>query len=508
LRLDSQGGSFTLVPPEPQPEPEAEAEPEAESEPPPQPPEVRGGDPDAPEIGDVLSEMWETEQQAKEQREAEIKTERQAIETSFDSVDLDVDAILTAAMDEAEALPEPEPEPEPEEQSEEFRSAVLVSQPEPASRADLEKLKDWSEGKAGASGQKAEGKPHRGRQILNPILDALGPPRRVRTLDGFYREIDLLKDVVNGRRGWTAIEREDQQALIGVIAARCRHLQDEASPALGHPLALMSLDNLFSGLTSYSARHRPGFVLGLMREHTPDHGDTWVEEARHWWRFFGRNDLGEEDAPEEPVALNPERELDNLADVVANEAATRKDIVRATLACLKAKIQIRDPRLIKILLPHLRKLDKEKRLKGLRKNIRAYQREVEAEGAEADADVEALPANWPHRNRTEGETLILVGGDRRDKTAKRYRDVFGFKRVEWISGWEPRRIDAAAKRIASGSYTAVIFLSRFLSHKAWDSLSPVCKTSGTPYAIVERGYGVSQARVALEKAFSVGVNGG
>jgi hypothetical protein len=333
-------------------------------------------------------------------------------------------------------------------------------------------------------------------------LDGIGPPSRITTLDGFYKELNLLEHTVKGSRGWTVIDAPMQKALFGLLVARCRHLQDEASPFLGYPMMANALDGLFSALTAYSDKHRPGFVIGLMREHTPDRG-SWINDARFWWGELAHEELSEDEEIgfDSPLPPNPEKELRRLIEIVTAEEVVTKDVVKATLLCLKAKIPTRDPRLIKALLPHLRKLDKEKRLKALRKNIRAYQREIEAEGIEADEDTETLPDDWPYRDKTEGQTVFIVGGDRRDKTAKRYREVFGFKRVEWISGWRVRRVEAVAKRVEGGGVGIVIFLARFLSHSAWETIQPACKASGTPAILIERGYGVSQVREAMERTF-------
>ena len=61
---------------------------------------------------------------------------------------------------------------------------------------------------------------------------------------------------------WRTLPREAQKALVGLVTARARHLQDERDPDQMGPDTRDELDRVFSALTSFSKREQPGFVFG------------------------------------------------------------------------------------------------------------------------------------------------------------------------------------------------------------------------------------------------------
>jgi CO/xanthine dehydrogenase FAD-binding subunit len=54
-------------------------------------------------------------------------------------------------------------------------------------------------------------------------------------------------------------------------------------------------------------------------------------------------------------------------------------------------------------------------------------------------------------------------------------------------------------RIAAGSVDLVVLLGRFMSHSIQDQVIPACKQAGIAWVVVERGYGVEQLRLAIER---------
>ena len=399
---------------------------------------------------------------------------------SFDLVDPRPRVAPVKEVKEAPKAPEVPPE---------RQTARIVSLPPPASEKDLEKLVGWSKG---------EGKPTRKAQVLREtksvlesVLEMLGSPVKVTKLEGYNSEMGLLQRVVDTMDTWVSFPRDAQRSLIGAIAARARHLQDEVAPKLDHPFASVHLDGIFSTLTQFSAVYRPGFVLGLSRSHTPN-GSSWVEDAKDYWY-----DLTGDEEPETPaVKTNPDKAIHELESLALEDDVERQDLVEATLRCLEAQVPANDPRLSRLLAPHIKLLTKEPKLKAVRKAIRNYQKQIHEEAKET---VSPIPDDWPYWDQVRGKNVAIVGGDKPLKVT-RLKEAFEFD-FEWIAGWKMRQIEAMASRAERGTVDMVILLTAFLSHKAWDHLTPACKAGGTPLIIVERGYGVNQVRQAMERTF-------
>lgn len=361
---------------------------------------------------------------------------------------------------------------------------------EPPKPPDLSLLKQWAAGKTNP----AEG-------ILPRLLDSLGEPRRVMTLDQYRQEIQRLARITGDFTDWIRLPHEEQRALTGLVAARARHLQDEAGPELNHPYLGEAMNRLFSNLTAYSADARPGFVFGLSRGHTPVHG-TWLEDACMWWaRLHGETEDETDDNPidaEDKPSRSVGKALNALEKVAGLENPDPHAVITTALECLDLGLSASNPRIVKLLQPHLGLLTRERKLKGVRKAIRDYEKELRKEADSADKDISPLPNDWPFWKYTEGKKIAIVGGDKRDTTIERFRVAFKAASVEWESGWQVRRVEALAQRIQSGNIDMVILLARFMSHQAWYILVPPCKEARVPFVLVERGYGLSQVRSAVE----------
>lgn len=335
---------------------------------------------------------------------------------------------------------------------------------------------------------------------LMAVMNDLGQPQDIRDIHDLHAEVSRLERAsVEATHRWAMLPTDARHALMGVCVTRARYLQDTVMPRLKHPFVGTQIDRMFSQFTAYSADTRPGYVYGLSRTHSPE-GKTWLADALTWWTTLeGLLPQDEPDnIPNEKEPLNPEKALGRLDGLAGEDDTTNAELVAAVLVALTAGVSTNDIRLVKILLPHLDKLTREPKLKAVRKAIRSYKNELNAEGTESEADTTVLPADWPFWDYTRDKHALLVGGDKRERTVERFQEVFGFATLEWDSGWQPRRIEALARRIEQGSVDIVILLARFLSHKAWDSLVPVCKEAGVPFILVERGYGVSQVQATME----------
>jgi len=311
---------------------------------------------------------------------------------------------------------------------------------------------------------------------------------------------------------WLDLPSDCHLGLTGLCAAKARHLQDEASPALKRPMLFMLLDKIFSRLTAFSKEYRPGFVFGLTRHHRPE-SESWLEDARSWWQHLGIKispggpgsvvEIGEP----EVVLPNPEKALNYLDGILEDEEPDRGLVCAEVVLCLKAGVRPDDPRLVKMLHPHSKLLTKEPKVKATRKAIRDFRKEMQEAGKKAEQDKTALPEDWPYWEYTRGKAAIIVGGETRVRVMKRIQKAFAFESIEWETSWNVRRNEAIASQVASGKIEVVIFLARFMSHQAWDIIGPSCKSAGTTSILVEQGYGVGIVRHTLESNLAGKLNG-
>lgn len=89
----------------------------------------------------------------------------------------------------------------------------------------------------------------------------------------------LLLDVTTDIDQWAAFDINIQRALVGLVAAAARHLQDET---FVDSAGVLPLNQVFSRLTAFSGTYRPGFVRGLTRAHSPN-GESWVADLKFWY---------------------------------------------------------------------------------------------------------------------------------------------------------------------------------------------------------------------------------
>jgi len=356
----------------------------------------------------------------------------------------------------------------------------------------LQRLVDWSKV------SNPDALPH--VATLAEVLDALGPPQQV-TSDDYDEDMAKLQAAIDAMSQWQAFDCTTQRALLGLVASRLRYLQDEViSPDVhGNPETVFQ--PLFKALTFFSALEKPGFVFGLAQSHKPQ-ADTWLKDARYWWdvlqQIAGRKQVTSRNQDDFP---NPDRAVRFLAELSGEDEVDREDLTKAAVACLEAKVSPSDQRLVKILLPHLELLTKERRLKATRKAIRDYQKELDQDCQSSDSNTSKVPVSWPHWSRVEGARVLVIGGEQREGAAERMSEAFRFSSLEWDSGWNTRRLNSMAQRVAAKSVDLVVCLTNFMSHKAWWAMVSACKTAGVSYVAVERGYGVNQIQAAMEAAF-------
>lgn len=340
-------------------------------------------------------------------------------------------------------------------------------------------------------------------------LDVLATP--ILEANRFNAVVVGVQDMVQYTDQWAILDQNTQRALVGLVAAVARHLQDETDLDSS---ALLPLNSIFSRLTAFSATYRPGFVRGLTRSHGP-YNDTWMADIRQWYRELTHTDTtaaprvwtskpadpppAVEDDEDEPEPLNPERSLSALRHLLDADEPDRDLVCKAAMVCIDAGVRPTDPRLLRMLGMHLELLTKEPSLKNLRKAIRESQKEAEEE---ARKDNSTPPSDWPYWAYTRGKRLLILGGDVRNTTTNRLQKVFGFSEILWETGHQTRRVQAAVTQVSAGSIDMVLFLARFVSHAAWDVAVPACKAAKVPFVLVESGYGTAQIRAAMEQTLS------
>jgi hypothetical protein len=349
---------------------------------------------------------------------------------------------------------------------------------------------------------------------LGGFLDRLGRPERATDPAAAHRTIVGLLRVSEDPDAWLVHAQPTQQAIVGLLAAIARHLQDEG-PALDEDDEAR-LRAWFSRMTSWSRTYRPGYVRGLSRQNDPDQG-SWFEDAEQWWwrlkilqQGADPDDVYRPGPPGRVWSSGPgagrPREEENVASVVealwALEVAVAdpaRDLEPALAVVADAGVGQRDPRLVRILVPHADRLADVPGFKTLKAAVKEQARPEESEEVDDDDRLATVvPPTWPGFARTEGRRAVIVGGDRRPAAAERIRAAFRLAEVEWEET-DPRRVASVAGRIRAGSVDLLILLRAYLRHADSDVLVEACKDADVPFVVVDAGYGVSQVKLAIER---------
>lgn len=332
---------------------------------------------------------------------------------------------------------------------------------------------------------------------VSAIATRLGPPVNDMTEEDRISEAAALDAEINRIGLWANLPKPIQRALVGLVVARMRALQDE-SPSRVKALLERQLRKGFARLTQFSSDHQPGWVAGLSRAHRPESG-TWYGDADFWWKALGR-ELGGFALDAERAALNPEVALNELSEILRDTPRDVNLIRRAATRALNAGVAPEDGRLTGMLLTYVDALEGDKGLKRLRRAVRKLQNNATQITVPApDLSVDELPPDWPFLDRTQGRDAVIIGGDLRETRRTAIQEAFGFASVEWIDGGDTRTIQSLAERISNKTVDLVVLLARFINHKVTDIVLPACRATETDWVMVRKGYGLSQIRVAVER---------
>lgn len=374
----------------------------------------------------------------------------------------------------------------PEGQPSAFGAAPAPAMGPPAAVDALARLKHHLESGGGAE---PEPEPIEWGPQLTRILGGLSPGRDDEA------ELDRVHAVVGECQTWVIFPPDVQRGLIAHTAARLRILQERG-------MRDRRIDQAFLTLTAYSARERPGFVIGLNRTHKPVRG-AWQDDADNYWDRLVSY-LPSEDTP----SPNHEKILANLEKLVreiefapvAARSAVASQTIREFRTALESGISARDPRLVRLAAPFVEQLQ-SREFRNLRRAIREEQEAAnEPEEAEASTEEVYLPPEWGWWGRTKGRRALMIGGSPRELNRARLEKVFGFSSLEWLPAEHRRNsLVSVRNRVRAGGVDVVLILRSFVGHDADEIILPACRETGVDWVHVDQGYGVVRVRQAIER---------
>ena len=332
-------------------------------------------------------------------------------------------------------------------------------------------------------------------EALHEIILRLGPPRDNLSHDELLAEAAVLDTELTRISRWGQFPRAIQRSLLGLVACRMRRLQDDTPSAVRVVLELQ-LRRGFARLTQFSSEYQPGWVTGLSRQHKPE-SDSWLSDAQYWWNTLQR-ELGSLAIEQQKATLNPEVSLNDLRGILDAREPDADRVKKATNRALRSGVAPEDPRLVRLLEPHLKLISGDKNLKRVRRAIRV-RAPLEGDLGSMDELLEPPREAWPFYARTRDKQAVLVGGETREQRRAAIQEALGFAELEWVNGYEVRTVQSLAERIENGAVGFVILLGRFINHKVTDLLLPACNASDTDWVMVRQGYGINQIKQAIER---------
>lgn len=227
-------------------------------------------------------------------------------------------------------------------------------------------------------------------------------------------------------------------------------------------------------LAGWSGQVRCGIVHGLALDHLP-RGTSWEDDVQAARARLAHHIERPDPAPRAP-SNNPERALNALG------RATTADARERVLACLRAGVSQRDPRLVR-LASRWEHLLEGSELSQLRKAVRDTTDEGPDEITEEQSPVSAEVLTF-----TVGKVVELLGGSPRPHAVDRWKERFGFAELTWHEHPTPKTCHALAERVASGSVHMVVEIRNLSGHLVDHILKERCKQAGAPFLLID-GYG-------------------
>lgn len=335
---------------------------------------------------------------------------------------------------------------------------------------------------------------------IEPLIATLRmleePTTPIDSMERVRQELESLTAGTTNTRldTWTSFPKLVQKALVGMVVARARHLQDEVHDSLIPSGLSGDLDRVFSTMTGFSKREQPGFVFGLQRHHHPM-GLTWLADARRWW-----NDLI--DALPNSSVMNPKSALAELKRRVSAELG-EEEIKKQLVVVIEAGVEPNEPRLLTMCLGLEEMIRKTGKLKPLREPLSNFKKVLDdSETSYSDA---ALPEDFDCADDLSGLNVLLVGGEHvPDETIKRMEELFDFNTISRPPTGTRLQMEDRGREIMNGNYDLVIVLTCFVGGKDhYHHVDTACREMEIPLTDLDpsRGYEFEELLYAVELSF-------
>ncbi|GDX79674.1 hypothetical protein LBMAG42_14850 [Deltaproteobacteria bacterium] len=288
---------------------------------------------------------------------------------------------------------------------------------------------------------------------------------------------------------WVGLDAATQVRLLEFCGARVR-MEQEAGAKGG--------DKLVNQLTSFARLQRPGRAHGLALDHRPQHG-SWAKDAQAHLAAITP-------PPAPPRAVGDEVALAEIGERVrafvdADEHGALTDAVRAAVPAriaiaYGAGLRKDHPKLVNLLREHPHLLG-DPAFKKLRRAIRDLD---DSDEERAGRTGDKLPADWPHAGLTRGKRAVMIGGDPREPQQSKVREAFWFASLDWEqTEFSRNSVQRVRSSVESGGVDIVLVLHRWCGHDVDAILQPACEAAGVVFVPVQRSYGVTGIRLAIEQ---------
>lgn len=115
-----------------------------------------------------------------------------------------------------------------------------------------------------------------------------------------------------------------------------------------------------------------------------------------------------------------------------------------------------------------------------------------------------------YRDEFRDQRVLITGGNGRHESRRALKAYFGFRKVDWLSDTRnaPRKVESAARRVASGHYTTVFLLASFSKHHVQSALKrgfAQRDDNDGEFIVVPHGHGVAAFIRGIDLARGVDV---
>ncbi|MBI2392245.1 MAG: hypothetical protein HYV09_21840 [Deltaproteobacteria bacterium] len=112
------------------------------------------------------------------------------------------------------------------------------------------------------------------------------------------------------------------------------------------------------------------------------------------------------------------------------------------------------------------------------------------------------PLDWDHRETVASMRIVMFGGSPREEARANLERALGIGSLEWPEGDRPRRVEALTQRIVAGTVDLLLIVRSYVQHKDANKLIDAARVRGTPFALVDAGYGIEAVKAAIGEAMA------